>query len=166
MSEKDYADRPILEQGQIIPAFTLPGTDGMPHSPWDYKQKDHLLLIFTNRAIQAEGLNILRGYAQHYSAFREEHCAILVVTSDPVLTNLELQEKQRFPFPLVSDVQGTVIARYTHWDAPTRTLTPSLILADRYGALYQYWSANDATVLPAVEELLESLRYLNSLCTP
>lgn len=38
--------KPLLESGQIIPAFTLPGADGMPHSPWDYKQREHLILLF------------------------------------------------------------------------------------------------------------------------
>jgi hypothetical protein len=32
-------NQPLKKPGQIIPAFTLPGADGMPHSPWDYKQR-------------------------------------------------------------------------------------------------------------------------------
>src|SRR5581483_3100790 len=41
IKEKPMADiqQPLLETGQIIPAFTLPGADGMPYSPWAYKQR-------------------------------------------------------------------------------------------------------------------------------
>jgi hypothetical protein len=43
---------PYLERGQIIPALSLPGTDGMPHNPWDYNQREHLLLIFCHGGTQ------------------------------------------------------------------------------------------------------------------
>lgn len=39
-------EQPLLEHDSIIPAFSLPGPDGMPHSPWDYKQRENLVLLF------------------------------------------------------------------------------------------------------------------------
>ncbi|HLX38962.1 MAG TPA: hypothetical protein VKR42_00435, partial [Ktedonobacteraceae bacterium] len=38
---------PRLQRDEIIPSFMLPGADGMPHSPWTYKQREHLVLLFT-----------------------------------------------------------------------------------------------------------------------
>jgi len=157
---------PQLEAGQIIPAFTLPGADGMPHSPWDYKQREHLVLLFIHNAIAGEGRAILRAFSQHYPDFREESCAVLAVTAEPVVVNLEIQEALRLPFPLLSDPQGNVIARYTPWDSATKSLTPAIVLADRYGALYQQWTAETEAKLPPITELLESLQYINKLCTP
>jgi peroxiredoxin len=155
---------PALETGQIIPAFSLPGPDGMPHSPWDYKQREHLILLFVQNA--QEGQDLLRTFASHYTDFREEVCAILAITADPVIKNLQAQEELRLPFPLLSDPQGNVIARYTHWDNTTHKLHPSIVLADRYGALYQQETAANEAELPAITEWLESLQYLNKLCTP
>ncbi len=156
----------LLEKGQIVPAFSLPGADGMPHSPWDYKQREHLLLLFTRSSRSSEGRGILRAFAHQYSAFREENCAILAVTVDPVIVNLEAQETLKLPFALLANPTGDVIVKYTHWEPETRTLTPSIALADRYGALYMQGSAQEEAELPQIAELLASLQYLNSICTP
>jgi len=45
MGDTEHAFRAFIETGEIIPAFTLPGSDGMPYSPWMYKQQEHLLLL-------------------------------------------------------------------------------------------------------------------------
>ena len=163
MSQRAY---PQLEQGQIIPAFTLPGADGMPHSPWDYKQRTHLILLFIRSATTDEGHDILGRFAAHYPALREEVCSILAITAEPVIVNLAVQEKLHFPFPLLSDPKGDVIARYTAWDCTTKRLAPCIILADRYGALYQQWTVETEAMLPPITALLDSLQYINKLCTP
>lgn len=162
----NHSSYPLLEVGQIIPAFSLPGADGMPHSPWDYKQREHLLLLFVQSATATEGRGLLRTFASHYAGFREEDCAILAITADPVIVSLQAQEELHFPFPLLSDPQGEVIACYTSWDSATRTLAPGIVLADRYGALYQQAIARNEAELPPTTEWLESLQYLNKLCTP
>ena len=166
MSNADQSRRPWLQSDDIIPAFTLPGADGMPHSPWDYKQRENLVLLFTRSTTASEGRGILRTFAQHYTDFREEVCAILAITADPVIVNLQAQEALHLPFPLLSDPTGKVISRYTHWDSTTKNLTPSIVLANRYNALYQQWIAENEAELPLITELLESLQYLNRLCTP
>lgn len=166
MSNTKQPHSPVLETGQIIPAFTLPGADGMPHSPWDYKQRDHLLLLFMPGIAASEVRTLLRTYAQHYTKFREEECALLAITPDPVFSNLQAQEELRLPFSLLSDAQGKVIARYTQWDADAHTLSPCIVQADRYSALYQRWITNSITELPAIQDLLDNLQYLNKLCTP
>ena len=159
-------NQPLLESGQIIPAFTLPGADGMPHSPWDYKQRQHLILLFTHRTSSSETRSLLHTFAKEYSAFREEQCSILAISPDTVLTNLHTQDELHLPYPLLADPKGEVISRYTLWDATTGRLNPSIVLADRYNALYQHWVAESEVNLPIIEELLESVRYLNKLCTP
>lgn len=160
---------PSLETGQIIPAFSLPGPDGMPHSPWDYKQREHLILLFIQSAQSASAngaRELLQEFANHYADFREETCALLAITTDPVINNLQAQEELQLPFPLLSNPQGNVIARYTHWDQSAHKLAPAIVLADRYGALYEQRIAENVAELPTITALLESLQYLNKLCTP
>ena len=158
-----------LEVGQIIPAFTLPGADGMPHSPWDYKQREHLLLLFTRESTTSETRGLLRAFARQYASFREEECAILAISPDTVIVNLGTQEELHLPFALLADPKGEVIGRYVGYTEGRRrqvSFVVSIVLADRYSALYQQWVAEREADLPAIEELLESLRYLNKLCTP
>lgn len=155
-----------LIRGQIIPAFTLPATDSTTHGPWDYKQREHLILLFTSSTTTSDGRGILRTFAREYRTFREERCGLLAITADPVIANLQAQEMLHLPFPLLSDPQGRVIARYTHWDSTTHKLTPGIFLADRYSALYEQWTAEHEADLPPITELVAILQYLNRLCTP
>lgn len=159
-------DQPLIKPGEIIPAFTLPGADGMPHSPWDYKQRQHLLLFFTYSVSSSETRGLSRAFAKEYPSFRVEECAILAITPATVIDNLHTQEELHLPYPLLADPKGEVISCYTRWDATSGSLKPSILLADRYNALFQQWVADSEADLPPIEELLEALRYLNKLCTP
>ncbi|HVB21790.1 MAG TPA: redoxin domain-containing protein [Ktedonobacteraceae bacterium] len=164
--EQAQAYVPKLQKDDIIPSFTLPGTDGMPHSPWTYKQIEHLVLLFTRSVASNETRGLLRAFAQEYTIFREEDCAILAITPDTVIANLAAQETLNLPYPLLADPKGGVIARYTYWDSDAKMPVPSIVLADRYNALYQQWVAKDEANLPPIEEIMESLQYINKLCTP
>ena len=116
-----------LEPGQLIPVFILPGADGMPHSPWDYKQREHLVLLFLCSTTTSETRGLLRTFAQQYTDFREEECAILAITPDTVIVNLQAQEALQLPFALLADPRGDVISHYTLWESSARTLTPSIV---------------------------------------
>lgn len=149
-----------------MPAFTLPGADGMPHSPWDYIHRQHLILLFTHKTSSGETHDLLRAFAKAYSAIREERCSILAISPDTVLTNLHSQAELHLPYPLLADPKGEVFSRYTFWDASTEMLNPCIVLANNSNALYQHWVAEREVDLPTIEELLDSLKYLNMLSTP
>lgn len=161
----DNFSPPILQHGQIVPAFVLPGPDGMPHGPWDYKQREHLLLLTLQNPHSNKSRELLRAFAQRYKEFREEECVLLVITAVPVITNTETQAALHLPFALLADPDGKVIAQYTHWDEASRTFSLSITLADRYGAVYEQWIASHEATLPSLDDLLEILRHLNRLCT-
>jgi len=166
MEDTEHAFRAFIEIGEIIPAFTLPGSDGMPYSPWMYQQQEHLLLLIIQSTANSEARGLLKAFAREYRSFREEECALLVISADTVRVNLETQEELHLPFPLLADPKGEVIGRYTLWDAGQKVVMPSIVLADRYGALYRQWVEEREEDLVGIEEILEELRYLNRLCTP
>ncbi len=157
-------DRPILEPGQIIPAFTLPGADGMPHSPSDYKQREHLLLLFLNSTSSGETRGVLRTFAKAYSTIREEQCSMLAISPDTVMATLLAQEELHLPYPLLADPKCEVFSQYTNRDAKTGCYYPCIVFADRYSALHQYWVAESEADLPTFDKLMDSLQYLNKLC--
>ncbi len=157
---------PFLPIGEIIPAFVLPGVDGMPHSPWDYKQREHLVIILLTSFATSEGRGLLQEFKRQYRALKGEDCAVLALAANPVLELLRVQEELHLPFPLLADPQGEVIKRYTRWDEQARSARPGLVLANRYGALYAQWIAVYEAELPSIAELLKDLEYLNKLCTP
>jgi peroxiredoxin len=157
---------PFLRTGEVIPAFSLPGADGMPHSPWDYKQREHLILLLLTSATPTEARGLLREFKRRYRELRGEECAVLALTADPVVTHLQTQEELALPFALLADPQGKVLARYTFWDNAVRSALPSIVLANRYGALYAQWIAEHEAELPSIDMLLDDLQYMNKLCTP
>jgi len=161
-----HINQPFLAIGQIIPAFSLPGADGMPHSPLDYKQRQHLILLFLGSASSRETRGLLRTFSKVYSAFREEHCSILAISPNKVLDNLQTQDEIHLPFPILADPKGEVFSRYTTHNATTGTYNPCIVLADCYNALYQQWIAEREADLTPIQELLDLLQYLNTLCTP
>jgi peroxiredoxin len=158
--------QPFLRVGEVIPAFSLSGADGMPHSPWDYKQREHLMLVVLTSATTSEARGILQELKQRYRELREEECAVLVLTTDTVVIHLRLQEELQLPFALLADPSGQVIARYTFWNSAASTTLPSIVLANRYGAFYAQWIAEQEAELPSIDVLLEDLQYMNKLCTP
>jgi len=155
-----------LEKDQLVPAFSLPGADGMLHGPWDYKQRENLLLLFIQSAATGEGRGLLRTFADHFRELREEQCAVLAITAETVVVNLEAQAALHLPFPLLADPKGGVISYYTRWNAVQRTLAPSMLLVNRYNALYEQWITESESDFPALTTVLASLHYLNSICTP
>jgi peroxiredoxin len=164
MSDSTYITPVPLERGQIIPAFTLPGTDNLPHSLWDYKQREHLLLLFLPGSQNPSARTLLRAFADIYKDFRAEQCALLAITNDPVIHNISTQELLHLPYPLLSDPQGRVISRYTHREQTNGFFQPLILLADRYNAFYDQWSAPSEADLPPMTEFLDSLQYLNNRC--
>ncbi|HXR66220.1 MAG TPA: redoxin domain-containing protein [Ktedonobacteraceae bacterium] len=158
--------QPFLRVGEVIPAFSLPGADGMPHSPWDYKQREHLLLILLTSVTTSEARGVLQEFKRRYRELREEECAVLVLTADTVVAHLRAQEELQLPFALLADPQGQVIALYTFWENATHSTLPSIVLANRYGAFYAQWIAEQEAELPSIDILLKDLQYMNKLCTP
>ena len=161
-----HTNQPHLIAGQIIPAFSLPAADGMPNSPWDYKQRQNLILLFLSSTASRETRGLLCTFSKAYPALREIECSILVISLDKVLDNLLTQGELHLPFPLLADPKGEVFSRFTNHDAITGKYNPCIVLADRYNALYQQWIAEREADLPRIDELLDSLQYLNKLCTP
>jgi peroxiredoxin len=158
--------QPFLRAGDIVPAFSLPGADGMPHSPWDYKQRENLVIILLTTNATSEARGLLKEFKQQYPTLREEYCAVLVITANTVIENLRAQEELQLPFALLADPQGLVLKRYTHWDDVTRIARPGIVLANRYGALRAQWIATNEAELPPIETVLSDLQYINTLCTP
>src|SRR5438093_13100439 len=112
MGDTEHAFRAFIEIGKIIPAFTLPGSDGMPYSPWIYKQQEHLLLLIIQSTANSEARGLLKAFAREYRSFREEGCALLVISADTVVGNLRAQEELQVTFPVLTDPLGEVMVRY------------------------------------------------------
>src|SRR5207247_4978845 len=82
MGDVDHTFRVLIETGEMIPAFTLPGSDGMPYSPGMYKQQEHILLLILLITSSSKDRGLLKDFAWELLCFRVVEIALLVRSAE------------------------------------------------------------------------------------
>jgi len=143
--------------GESLPFFDLPSTHGEKLSPWRYKGRRNVVLVFANDGNCADCERLLREFAARYFDYAVEEAEVLgIVTLAPAAAR-ELAERLHLPFPLLSDGDGAVHRRYSAG-------RPAVFVADRYGEIYERWGGGAEEPLPAQEDVLDRLRFIEIQC--
>lgn len=154
----------MLDAGEMLPLFTLPAADGGLVSLWSYKQREQVVLLLLPDLTAAAARRLLRAYSAAYPTFRAEKTVVLALLPlAPELLALE-QARLDVPFPLLADAAGETLKRLGAWDADRQAPLPTVLVADRYGALYTRYSAPDVGELPTPDGVLKDLEYLAMQC--
>lgn len=106
--------------GERAPLFTLPaiGTDGRQFEAAlaDYVRRGRVLLVF----YQDDGMPIctaeLKAFAQDHPLLAEAGVQVLGMNTNGIGSHQKFQERDGFPFPLVSDFYGEAVKAYGMWD--------------------------------------------------
>jgi peroxiredoxin len=109
-----------IEVGAAGPLFDLPAvaTDGTQFQARlvDYLGKGRILLIF----YQDDGMPIctseLKAFAQEYGLLEKAGIQVLGMNTNGIGSHQKFQERDRFPFPLVSDFYGEAVKAFGMWD--------------------------------------------------
>jgi peroxiredoxin len=109
-----------LEPGELAPDFTLPAADAEAEvfelHLGDYVDGHRSLLVF----YQDDGMPIctseLKAFAQEWELLESAGIKVLGVNTNGIGSHQRFQERDRFPFPLVSDFYGDVVKGYGMWD--------------------------------------------------
>lgn len=113
-----------IEAGDVAPAFELPAvtSDGeqvtvrMPGAA----AAGPVLLIF----YQDDGMPIctreLHAFAQEHALLRDAGIQVLAVNTNGLGSHRKFQERDHFPFPLISDFHAEAVKAYGMWDAEER----------------------------------------------
>jgi peroxiredoxin len=147
-----------IRKGELIPAFMLeagnrPGRIG----PWDYKQRTSLVVLLLHGGGCERCRAMLGAVAGLYGEVRAIGAEVLAVVSDDAEAVRRLALETDLPFPLLADGGGSVRTAFVGEGV-------GLALADRYNALFEGWSADDADGLPEAAELREWLAFLDMQC--
>lgn len=110
----------MLEAGSAAPAFTLPAvdTDGVQSdiSLEALLETGPVLLVF----YQDDGMPIctreLQAFAQEHRLLADAGYHVLGINTNGLGSHKKFQERDRFPFPLISDFHGETIKAYGMWD--------------------------------------------------
>lgn len=109
-----------IEVGETGPDFTLPAaaTDGEPFhlTLSEFLDGNRGLLVF----YQDDGMPIctseLKAFAQEWDTIAGAGVKVVGVNTNGIGSHQKFQERDAFPFPLVSDFHGDVVKAYGMWD--------------------------------------------------
>lgn len=155
---------PKVAVGQVVPLFTLPDTTGHPVDVWSFKGRRNLVLFFFHGSNCAGCRDVLTAFASDYQSYKDLDAEVLAITRDPVAIARALAEGLRLPFPVLCDTNGEVTQRYLPFLPSIAQPLAGLIIADRYGAVYDESLAGSDAELPDQNEILQWLQFINIQC--
>lgn len=154
-----------LRVGDPAPDFTLPSGDGPPVSLADYRGKSEVVLFFYPKDDSPGCTAEACSFRDSHQAFLEAGAAVVGVSADPSESHRAFAGRHRLPFPLLTDADGSVRARYGV--ARTLGLIPGRVtfLIDRAGVIRHVFSSQ---LRPArhVREALDALGAIRESGTP
>ncbi len=142
---------------QVIPQFTLPDVVGRQISTWDFKQRKNLVIFFLHNARCAAcrwKLDELADMHQKLVDLRTQALAVALQGPGP--------ENWTYPFPLLYD-NGEVARLYGLMDSAGGRKA-AILVADRFGALYDYVASENEEDLFDAGEIIYSIQHIESAC--
>ncbi len=113
-----------------LPAVTTEGEQIEVALAETLAEGDVLLLFY-----QDDGMPIctseLKAFAQEHETLREAGVVAFGVNTNGLGSHAHFQERDRYPFPLISDFYGEVVRAYGLWDEDARKSRRALVLVGR-----------------------------------
>jgi peroxiredoxin Q/BCP len=150
-----------IAPGERAPAFRLPAirTDG---TQFDADMgalitAGPLLLVF----YQDDGMPIctreLKAFEQEYDLLQEAGVGLLGMNTNGIGSHQRFQERDHFPFPLVSDFYGEAVKAYGLWDAGERKSRRAVVLINEDGTVKYVQPHFNPGNVNALVEVFEAL---------
>lgn len=131
MSAASEGTTPIAV-GEPAPAFTLPAVaDGGAHSdvtvPGPTGTGPTLLLFYEDDGmpICTRELNV---FAQEYETLSSAGVRVFGINTNGLGSHARFQERDHFPFPLISDFHGEAVKAYGLWDPAERKSRRAIVV--------------------------------------
>lgn len=94
--------------GRPAPDFSLPATTGENISLKQFKGKKTVILYFYPKDETPGCTREACDFRDHSEDFEKQNVVVLGVSTDTMESHQHFREKQKLPFPLLSDADGTV----------------------------------------------------------
>jgi len=141
----------------MLRSFTLPDASGKQVHPWEYRQRNNLVLFFHHGADCPTCRSTLQDLAANLPALRAEQAVVLAIGPDqpPAAHHpaAELAVSQR----LLCDPAGHTVLQHG-------LAVPAIVVADRFGEIWAAWQGGDAHALPDSEEIVAWLEFIERQC--
>lgn len=150
-----------LTKGGKAPNFSLPAInpDG---SEIEIKLNEELayrkvLLVF----YQDDGMpictNTLNAFSQEYELLKEAGIAVFGINTNGLGSHKRFQERDCFPFALISDFHGEVVQSFGLWNVDEQKSFRSVVVIDQSGTILHVESHFNPSNLNAYTAIFETL---------
>ena len=151
-----------IEAGKAAPAFTLPDAEGKKVALKDLKGK-HVILYFYPKDDTPGCTKEACGFRDAWRELQQHGVVVLGVSADAAESHQKFIKKYKLPFPLLSDLDRKVMAKYGAWGEKvlygkrTVGVIRSTVWVGPDGKVRKHWAkVRDAAAHP--EEVLEAVR--------
>ncbi|MCS7294246.1 MAG: redoxin domain-containing protein [Chloroflexota bacterium] len=147
--------------GEEAPDFTLPAiaTDGTQFEVHlrELLARGPVLLIF----YQDDGMPVctseLKAFAQEYDLLAEAGVQVFGINTNGIYSHQRFQERDRFPFPLISDFYGEAVRAYGFWDPDEGKSRRGVVIIGQDGRVTFTLPHFNPNSLSAFEEVFRAL---------
>ncbi len=115
------------------------------------------LLIFYRDDGMPVCTSTLKAFAQEHELLRGAGVQVFGINTNGLGSHARFQERDRFPFPLLSDFHGEVVRAYGLWDGEERRSRRALVVAGRDGTVRHVEPHFNPANLPAFEAAFAAL---------
>jgi thioredoxin-dependent peroxiredoxin len=145
--------------GDPAPDFALPCQTGMPLHLGDLLGQTNIVLYFYPRDNTTVCTDEACAFRDSYKTFKDAGTEVIGISPDPVESHQQFAAKHQLPFPLLSDVEGSIRERY---GVPTAFGLPGRVtyIIDRQG-IVRHIFFSQFTSEKHVIQALQALRLLN-----
>ena len=150
-----------LQIGAPAPDFSLKDQHGQPVSPSDFRGVKNLVLVFYPFAFSGVCTGELHELRDHIADFSNDQTALVAVSCDHMFSLRAYAERDRYPFPLLSDFwpHGAVSAAYGIFNERAGCSGRATFILDRAGILR--WQVENA--IPKARDVDEYRKVLAEL---
>jgi len=152
-----------LKTQEVIPAFELPSARGGTVGPRTYRRQRNLVLIVFHDGRCRVCRDLLAQLADQYEEFRALNAEVLAISTLSADDARAIANTLNLPFHLLYDSSGQVVDRFTYRDPKTGRPAPSIVVTDRFGAVYTTIQVDEDNP-PQPEQILDWLRFIEIQC--
>jgi peroxiredoxin Q/BCP len=147
--------------GDEAPGFSLPAVDGEGNQftvdLHEAAREGPVLLVF----YQDDGMPIctseLKAFAQEHELLAEAGVRVFGVNTNGLGSHARFQERDHFPFPLISDFYGEAVKAYGLWDADERKSRRAVVIVGTDGRVMHTVAHFNPGNVNALVEVFEAL---------
>lgn len=146
-----------MKVGETAPDFTLKDGDGNEWSLSGHAGKTIVLLFYPgdNTPVCTAQMCSVR---DRWAEYRETGAEIVGISTDPPESHKDFAAKNNFPFTLLSDETGEVIAKYKVKSWFPNRAARAVVVIDKNGKIAYYKVQAISLLRPNDDEIIEAIR--------